>query len=430
MFMEAGITKKVAVLGLGYVGLPLALEFHRSGLEVWGIDTDKERIHKLKSGLSYIDDVSDEVIQQAMKTNRFFVTDEYEILKEIDAVCICVPTPLNKIQEPDLSFIIQAVDAIESYLHQGMLIVLESTTYPGTTEEVVLPRLRKGGLCVGKDFFLAFSPERYDPGNKQFHIRNTPKVIGGITPTCTQKAQELYQHIISEIVPVSNARTAEMVKLLENTFRAVNIALVNEMAMMCDTLGIDIWEVVDSARTKPFGFMPFYPGPGLGGHCIPVDPVYLSWKMKTLNYTARFIELARTINSSMPKYVVEKMADALNKQKKSIQGSKILILGATYKKDISDLRESPALDIISLLIKKGAETYFSDPYVSQLEVEEKILQSYPIKEGLSLFDLVVIITDHSVYDYEEIVKQSQFVLDTRNATKNITPTLKEKVIKL
>ena len=430
MFMEEGITKKVAVLGLGYVGLPLALEFHRSGLEVWGIDTDKERIHKLKSGLSYIDDVSDEVIQQAMKTNRFFVTDEYEILKEIDAVCICVPTPLNKIQEPDLSFIIQAVDAIESYLHQGMLIVLESTTYPGTTEEVVLPRLSKGGLCVGKDFFLAFSPERYDPGNKQFHIRNTPKVIGGITPTCTQKAQELYQHIISEIVPVSNARTAEMVKLLENTFRAVNIALVNEMAMMCDTLGIDIWEVVDSARTKPFGFMPFYPGPGLGGHCIPVDPVYLSWKMKTLNYTARFIELARTINSSMPKYVVEKMADALNKQKKSIQGSKILILGVTYKKDISDLRESPALDIISLLIKKGAETYFSDPYVSQLEVEEKILQSYPIKEGLSLFDLVVIITDHSVYDYEEIVKQSQFVLDTRNATKNVAPSLKEKVIKL
>jgi len=430
MFMEAGITKKVAVLGLGYVGLPLALEFHRSGLEVWGIDTDKERIHKLKSGLSYIDDVSDEVIQQAMKTNRFFVTDEYEILKEIDAVCICVPTPLNKIQEPDLSFIIQAVNAIESYLHQGMLIVLESTTYPGTTEEVVLPRLSKGGLCVGKDFFLAFSPERYDPGNKQFHIRNTPKVIGGITPTCTQKAKELYQYIISEIVPVSNARTAEMVKLLENTFRAVNIALVNEMAMMCDTLGIDIWEVVDSARTKPFGFMPFYPGPGLGGHCIPVDPVYLSWKMKTLNYTARFIELARTINSSMPKYVVEKMADALNKQKKSIQGSKILILGVTYKKDISDLRESPALDIISLLIKKGAETYFSDPYVSQLEVEEKILQSYPIKEGLSLFDLVVIITDHSVYDYEEIVKQSQFVLDTRNATKNVAPSLKEKVIKL
>jgi len=430
MFMEAGLIKKVAVLGLGYVGLPLALEFNKSGLEIWGIDTDRERIHRIKSGTSYIDDISDEIIQQAMQTNRFFVTDEYEILKEMDAVCICVPTPLNKIQEPDLSFIIQAVDAIEPCLHQGMLVVLESTTYPGTTEEVVLPRLSKGGFCVGRDFFLAFSPERYDPGNKQFHIRNTPKVIGGITPACTQKAKELYQHIISEIVPVSNARTAEMVKLLENTFRAVNIALVNEMAMMCDTLGIDIWEVVDSAKTKPFGFMPFYPGPGLGGHCIPVDPVYLSWKMKTLNYTARFIELARTINSSMPKYVVEKMADALNKQKKSIQGSKILILGVTYKKDISDLRESPALDIISLLIKKGAETYFSDPYVSQLEVEEKILQSYPIKEGLSLFDLVVIITDHSNYNYEEIVKQSQFVLDTRNATKNISPPLKEKVIRL
>ncbi|MGC8738017.1 MAG: nucleotide sugar dehydrogenase [Candidatus Hydrogenedens sp.] len=428
--METGLIKKVGVLGLGYVGLPLALEFHRSGLQVWGIDTDRERIHHLKSGISYIDDVSSEVIQQAMKTNRFLVTDEYEILREIEAICICVPTPLNKIQEPDLSFIIQAVDAIEPYLHQGMLIVLESTTYPGTTEEVVLPRLSKSGLCAGKDFFLAFSPERYDPGNKQFNIRNTPKIIGGITPACTQKAKELYQNIIAEIVPVSNAKTAEMVKLLENTFRAVNIALVNEMAMMCDALGIDIWEVIDSARTKPFGFMPFYPGPGLGGHCIPVDPVYLSWKMKTLNYTARFIELARTINSSMPKYVVEKMADSLNKQKKSIQGSKILILGVTYKKDISDLRESPALDIISLLTRKGADVYFSDPYVSQLEVEEKQLQSYPITEDLSLFDLVVIITDHSIYNYEDIVKKAQFVLDTRNATKNISPFLKEKVIKL
>ncbi len=428
--MNRNSFQKVAVLGLGYVGLPLALEFHNHDLEVWGIDTDINRINQLKSGTSYIDDVPSEIVKKALATNRFFVTNEYNALSKIDAVCICVPTPLNKIQEPDLSFIIQAVDAIEPYLHKDMLIVLESTTYPGTTEEVVLPRLLKKGLQVGKDFYLAFSPERYDPGNKQFNIRNTPKVIGGITPACTQQAEKLYKHIVPKIVPVSNARTAEMVKLLENTFRAVNIALVNEMAMMCDTLGIDIWEVIDSAKTKPFGFMPFYPGPGLGGHCIPVDPVYLSWKMKTLNYTARFIELARTINSAMPRYVVEKMADTLNEKKKSIQGSKILIVGVTYKKDISDIRESPALDIISLLMKKGAEVYYSDPYVIQLEVEEKILQSYQINKDLSQFDLVTIITDHSTYNYEEIVTKASLVLDTRNATKNIPPSLKEKVIKL
>jgi len=428
--METGSIKKVGVLGLGYVGLPLALEFHNSGLEVWGIDTDEKRIHKLKLGMSYIDDVSSKSVEQALLTNRFYVTDQYNVLKQIDAVCICVPTPLNKIQEPDLSFIIQAVDAIEPYLHKGMLVVLESTTYPGTTEEVVLPRLSKADLHVGEDFFLAFSPERNDPGNKQFNIRNTPKIVGGITPACTRKAEELYRKVVSEVISVSNARTAEMVKLLENTFRAVNIALVNEMAMMCDALSIDIWEVIDSAKTKPFGFMPFYPGPGLGGHCIPVDPVYLSWKMKTLNYTARFIELARTINSSMPRFVVEKMADVLNEKKKSIQGSKILLLGVTYKKDISDLRESPALDIILILMKKGAEVYFSDPYIQQLEVEERIFHCYPITEGLSHFDLVAIITDHSVYDYEEIITNSQLVLDTRNATKNIEPHLKDKVIKL
>jgi len=308
--------------------------------------------------------------------------------------------------------------------------VLESTTYPGTTEEVVLPRLSKRGLCVGKDFYLSFSPERVDPGNKQFNIRNTPKVIGGITPGCTQKTIELYKHIVSEVVPVSDARTAEMVKLLENTFRAVNIALVNEMAMMCEQLGVDIWEVVDAAKTKPFGFMPFYPGPGLGGHCIPIDPVYLSWKMKTLDYTARFIELARAVNSSMPRYVVEKMADVLNEKKKSIQGSKILLLGVTYKKDVSDLRESPALDIISLLTKKGAEVFFSDPYVEQIDVEGENFYCYPLKKGLSQFDLVTIITEHSSYDYEAIVESSQLVLDTRNATRNIREQLKEKVIKL
>ncbi|HOV32256.1 MAG TPA: nucleotide sugar dehydrogenase [Candidatus Hydrogenedens sp.] len=428
--MENSSIQKVAVIGLGYVGLPLALGFYDSGLQVWGIETDKEKVKKLQSGVSYLDDVPSQRIKEALETNHFSITDKYEILEQSDAVCICVPTPLNKVQEPDLSFIVQAVDAIEPHLHNGMLVVLESTTYPGTTEEVVLPRLAKQGLLVGEDFYLSFSPERIDPGNKQFNIKNTPKVIGGITPACTQKTIELYKHVVSEIVPVSNARTAEMVKLLENTFRAVNIALVNEMAIMCDQLGVDIWEVVDAAKTKPFGFMPFYPGPGLGGHCIPIDPAYLSWKMKTLDYTARFIELARAINSSMPRYVVEKIADALNEKKKSIQGSKILLLGVTYKKDVSDLRESPALDIISLLMKKGAQVYFSDPYIEQIEVEGEKFYHYQLTNGLSQFDLVAIITEHSNYDYEAIVKGSLLVLDTRNATRNISSHLKEKVIKL
>lgn len=428
--MENSSIQKVAVVGLGYVGLPLALEFYKGGLQVWGIEIDNEKVKKLQSGVSYLDDVPSQQIKEALETNRFSITDAYDILEQLDAVCICVPTPLNKVQEPDLSYIVQAVDAIEPHLHKGMLVVLESTTYPGTTEEVVLPRLAKRGLRVGEDFYLSFSPERVDPGNKQFNIKNTPKVIGGITPACTQKTIELYKNVVSELVPVSNARTAEMVKLLENTFRAVNIALVNEMAMMCDQLGVDIWEVVDAAKTKPFGFMPFYPGPGLGGHCIPIDPTYLSWKMKTLDYTARFIELARTINSSMPRYVVEKMADALNEKKKSIQGSKILLLGVTYKKDVSDLRESPALDIISLLKKKGADVYFSDPYVEQIEVEGENLHCYPLTKGLAQFDLVSIITEHSSYYYEAIVEASQLVLDTRNATKDINNRLKEKVIKL
>ncbi|MCA1902718.1 MAG: nucleotide sugar dehydrogenase, partial [Candidatus Hydrogenedens sp.] len=297
-------------------------------------------------------------------------------------------------------------------------------------EEVILPRLEKKGMRVGKDFYLAFSPERYDPGNKQYNIRNTPKVIGGVTHECTKKATELYKYAVSEIIPVSNARTAEMTKLLENTFRAVNIAMVNEMAMICNQLNIDIWEVIDSAKTKPFGFMPFYPGPGLGGHCIPIDPVYLSWKMKTLNYTARFIELARLINSSMPRYVVEKMADALNTKMKSIQGSKILLLGVTYKKDISDIRESPAVDIISLLLNKGAEIYFSDPFVKTIDVEGNVFTSYPLSNGLSQFDLVVIVTDHSSFDYQQIVSNSALILDTRNATKGLEKYSKGTIFKI
>ncbi|HOK10519.1 MAG TPA: nucleotide sugar dehydrogenase [Candidatus Hydrogenedens sp.] len=421
---------KIAVLGLGYVGLPLSLEFYKGGLEVYGIETDKEKVKKLNSGDSYLDDVPATMIKEAISSGRFNVVNDYKILQYVDSAIICVPTPLNKLQEPDISFIIQAVDSIEVYLHSGMLIVLESTTYPGTTEEVILPRLEKKGMRVGKDFYLAFSPERYDPGNKQYNIRNTPKVIGGVTHECTKKATELYKHAVSEIIPVSNARTAEMTKLLENTFRAVNIAMVNEMAMICNQLNIDIWEVIDSAKTKPFGFMPFYPGPGLGGHCIPIDPVYLSWKMKTLNYTARFIELARLINSSMPRYVVEKMADALNTKMKSIQGSKILLLGVTYKKDISDIRESPAVDIISLLLNKGAEIYFSDPFVKTIHVEGNVFTSYPLSNGLSQFDLVVIVTDHSSFDYQQIVSNSALILDTRNATKGLEKYSKGTIFKL
>ncbi len=421
----------VAVLGMGYVGVPLAIEFLKGGLEVWGIDKDPNRISLLKCGKSYLNDIKNEDIEDAIKTGKFHLTTDYTVLSDVDAVCICVPTPLTKLQEPDLSYVIEAVDNLTPYLHKDMLVSLESTTYPGTTEDVVLPKLTKKGMGVGQDFYLVFSPERYDPGNKKFGIRNTPKIVGGITPECTKQGVELYKHAVDTVIPVSNARTAEMVKLLENTFRAVNIALVNEMAMICERLNIDIWEVIDSAKTKPFGFMPFYPGPGLGGHCIPVDPIYLSWKMKTLNYEARFIELARSINSSMPRYIVEKVGDILNKYGKTIKGSKILILGVTYKKDISDIRESPAIDIITMLINKGAEVEYHDPYISTLHLGEIVKASYPIKEmGLNNFDLAIIVTDHSSFDLNWIVSESKLVFDTRNATKEIYNKFREKIVKL
>ncbi|MCX8065983.1 MAG: nucleotide sugar dehydrogenase [Candidatus Hydrogenedentes bacterium] len=426
-----GKIEKVAVLGMGYVGVPLAIEFLKGGLQVWGIDKDPEKISILNSGGSYLDDISDTDVRNALATNRFYLTDEYGVLSRVDAVCICVPTPLTKLQEPDLSYVIEAVDNIVPYLHKGMLVVLESTTYPGTTEEVVLPRLSRTGMVVGQDFHLAFSPERYDPGNKKFGIRNTPKVVGGVTSQCTTRAIELYKYAVDTVVPVSNARTAEMVKLLENTFRAVNIALVNEMTMICERLNIDIWEVIESAKTKPFGFMPFYPGPGLGGHCIPVDPVYLSWKMKTLNYEARFIELARSINSSMPRYIVEKVGDILNSVGKTIRGSNILILGVTYKRDVSDIRESPAIDVISMLTNKGAEVSYSDPHIHRLKVNDSILDSFPIQErGLGNFDLIIIVTDHSSFDIEWIVKEGALIFDTRNATKDIYEKYRNKIIKL
>ena len=342
-------TAHVSVLGLGYVGLPLAIDFAQAGYTVTGIDPDAHKVAGLQAGVSHVQDIDHAELQEVMNSGRLRVTSDFEALREVDTISICVPTPLNKTKEPDISYIVTATEAIVERLHPGQLIVLESTTYPGTTDEVILPRLEATGWRAGKDFFLAFSPERIDPGNAEFRLKNTPKILGGVTTQCTQVAYYLYQQIITTVVPVSSSRTAEMVKLLENTFRAVNIGLVNEVALMCARLGLDVWEVINAAATKPFGFMPFYPGPGLGGHCIPLDPHYLAWKLKTLDYRARFIELADDINTSMPHYVVTRVGDVLNEFQKSIKGSKILILGVAYKADTNDLRESPALEVIRLL---------------------------------------------------------------------------------
>lgn len=398
------------------MGVPLAVEFARAGLDVHGIDVDAEKVDLINAGRSYILDASDETIASLVNRGTFHATTDFSVLAEADAACICVPTPLRKSQDPDISYIVSAVEQIQAYLHPGMLIVLESTTYPGTTEELVLPRLEETGLKVGEDFFLAFSPERVDPGNRQFLTRNTPKVIGGVTPACTEKAIALYRHAVDTLVPVSHARTAEMVKLLENTFRAVNIGMVNELALICGRLDVNVWEVIDAAKTKPFGFMPFYPGPGLGGHCIPIDPLYLSWKLKTLNYNARFIELASTINSNMPQYVVERVTDALNDVRKSVNGSRILVLGVAYKKNVSDTRESPAIDIIGLLRKRGAAVFYTDPHVPELELPHGALESYDLEKGISGFDMAIIVTDHKAFDYGRVLREASLLFDTRNAT--------------
>jgi UDP-N-acetyl-D-glucosamine dehydrogenase len=413
------LSTKVGVIGLGYVGLPLSCEFAHAGLDVVGIEIDQTKADTLNAGKSYILDVPDETVSTLVQAKRLRATTDFSVIKELDAVCICVPTPLRKSMDPDISYIVAAVEEIAKYLHKGLLIVLESTTYPGTTEEVALPRLQNNGLKVGEDFFLAFSPERVDPGNTVYNTRNTPKVIGGVTPHCTKRAAELYGHAVDTVVPVSRAGVAEMVKLLENTFRAINIGMVNELAIMCDRLNIDVWEVINAAKTKPFGFMPFYPGPGLGGHCIPIDPLYLSWKLKTINYTARFIELASTINSSMPEHVITKINDALNEETKSIKASDILILGVAYKRDVSDVRESPALDIIGLLARKGANISYADPYVPTLEVLDQKLQAYDLERGVGQFDCVVIITDHSAFDYTKILPEATLIFDTRNVTADL-----------
>ncbi len=415
-------TKKaqIGVIGLGYVGLPLALEFVRSGYCVTGIDKSSQRVESLNKGTSYVIDVRDEDIAQFIEKGIFKVTDDTSVLTALDAISICVPTPLTKTKDPDMSYIINVSQEIKKYMHNDQLFILESTTYPGTTEELVLPILEDGGMRAGKDFYLAFSPERIDPGNKRYSIKNVPKVVGGITQQCTELACSLYSQIIETIVPVSSTKVAEMVKLLENTFRSVNIALVNEIAIMSERLGLDVWEVIDAAKTKPFGFMSFYPGPGLGGHCIPIDPLYLSWVAKKHGFELRFVALADQINSSMPEFVVEKITDALNGREKSVKGSNIHILGVAYKRDVNDVRESPALEIMNILRLKGAKLTYTDPYISEINYHALNAKSKPLsKEMLSKIDCSVILTDHSSFNYDLIINYSKLIVDTRNALKGI-----------
>jgi len=408
---------RIAVLGMGYVGLPLATVFAEAGFEVIGVDPDKYKVDMLNKGISYIQDTSTEQVKKLLEANKLHASTDFSVIQDVDAVSICVPTPLRKTGDPDLSFIISAAEELAKFIHPGMLIVLESTTYPGTTRELLLPIFTENSdIKIGENFFLAFSPERVDPGRSDWTTINTPKVIGGITSECTHMASAWYGTALQNVVPVSSTEVAEMTKLLENTFRMINIGMVNEMAIMCDRLGIDVWEVIDAAATKPFGFMKFTPGPGLGGHCIPIDPLYLSWKLRSLNYTARFIELASEINTGMPRYVVGRVQDALNEHQKSLNGSQILILGAAYKPDIDDLRESPALDVIGLLDQKGAHVQYHDPYIRHIQEDELELYSVPdLMQAVHKADCVVIITNHSAYDYDAILENSSLVVDTRNA---------------
>lgn len=417
-------TARIGIIGLGYVGLPLALRFGEVGFPVLGIDVDPEKIEKIKDGISYIPDVSFEPSIQG----SFRASTDASLLRETDAAIICVPTPLSKTRDPDLSLVLEAGRTIARHLHPGQLVVLESTTYPGTTRELLLPLFEENGFRAGKDFYLAYSPERIDPGNKSFNLINTPKVVAGITPSCSELAQKLYSQIVTQVVPVSNTDAAEMVKLLENTFRSINIALVNEFAIMCHRLNLNVWEVINAAASKPFGFMPFYPGPGLGGHCIPVDPHYLSWKLRLLAYKARLIELADEINREMPRFVVEKVTEALNREQKSVKGSKILILGVAYKRDSGDVRESPALDVMKLLHEKGGEISYHDPHVPQLSFENQLLHSVSLgRRSLSSSDVVVVLTDHTGFHPQEIVECSRLVIDTRNLTRGMQS---QKIVRL
>lgn len=407
---------KVGIIGLGYVGLPLAVEFAKAGFDVTGFDVDASKVDEINAGRSYILDVKTEDVAANVKAGRLRATTDMSKLGEMDAIDICVPTPLRKTKDPDMSYVVSAAEQIAKYIHPGMLIVLESTTYPGTTAEVLQPMFEAKGLKVGEGFFLAFSPERVDPANEKFNTRNTPKVVGGTTPHCSELAAALYRSAVDTVVPVTSTQVAEMVKLLENTFRAVNIGLVNEIALMCHRMGIDVWEVIDAAKTKPFGFMPFYPGPGLGGHCIPIDPFYLSWKAKQYQFECRFIELAGHVNGSMPEYVVERIGEALNAQKKAINGSRIHLFGVAYKKDVSDMRESPALDILQLLHRRGAELSYTDPYVPTLKEGNLCLRSIA-ENQVDGIDCAVITTDHKAFDYAKMPNRFPLIVDTRNALK-------------
>ncbi len=408
---------RLGIIGIGYVGLPLAVVFAQAGFTVIGVDPDQRKVDAINRGESYILDVENSEVDALVQAGKLSATTDYAALADVDAVSICVPTPLRKTGDPDLSFIASASKSLAPFLHKGMVVVLESSTYPGTTREMVLPVLEEtSGLHVCEDFFLAFSPERVDPGRTDWTTINTPKVMGGISPDCGEIASAWYAQALEAIVPVSTCEVAEMAKLLENTFRMINIGLVNELAIMCDRLKIDVWEVIDAAATKPFGFMKFTPGPGLGGHCIPIDPLYLSWKLKSLNYNARFIELASEINTNMPRYTLTKISDALNRHKKALNGSRVLILGIAYKPDIDDLRESPALDVIHLLQEKGADVVYHDPFIPHLDHENLLMDSIPDLMGeVSKADCVAIITNHSSYDYPQILETAQMVVDTRNA---------------
>ena len=415
---------RVGIVGLGYVGLPLAVEFAKAGFLVTGIDLSDSKTTQINAGDSYVGDVPSSTLAPLVDDGKLKATADFSVIRELDTVNICVPTPLRKTKDPDMSYIVSACGEVAKYLHPGMLIILESTTYPGTTDELVLPMLEQGGLKAGQDFFLCFSPERVDPGNPKYNTSNIPKVVGGTTPACSEMGRLFYSQALQHVVAVSSTQVAEMVKLLENTFRMINIGLVNEIALMCDRMGINVWEVIEAAATKPFGFMPFYPGPGLGGHCIPVDPFYLSWKTKQAGIEARFIELAGYINGQMPHFVVDKIQNALNDHAKPLKGSHIHILGVAYKKDIDDVRESPALDIMLLLKRRGARLTYSDPYVPSLELDgERLVSQDPNAEA----DCTVIVTNHSAFPYDRIAEQARLIVDTRNALKGI---VSEKIVRL
>src|SRR5579875_1401967 len=409
---------RVGIVGLGYVGLPLAVEFARAGFTVTGIDVSAAKAERVNAGDSYVGDVPTEMLRPLVEAGKLRATSDFSAVSDLDTINICVPTPLRKTKDPDMSFIVSACQEIARYFHAGMLVILESTTYPGTTDELVLPMLAKEGMKVGEDFFLCFSPERVDPGNPRFQTVNIPKVVGGVTPACTEMGRLFYAQALETVVPVSSTQVAEMVKLLENTFRMINIGLVNEIALMCDRMGINVWEVIDAAATKPFGFMPFYPGPGLGGHCIPIDPFYLSWKTKQAGIEARFIELAGYINGQMPHFVVAKIQNALNDQGKALKGARVHLAGIAYKRNIDDIRESPALDILHLLAKRGAQVDYSDPFVPELRVDGLNLRSSELLFSAARADCVVIVTDHSNVDYGAVVEHSKIIVDTRNALRN------------